>query len=138
MMSRDVKAWIPGKYEDHPRSITGMVVKVSTTISDYSDDPVPVLEILADDSSDVIWRVVAFATVLSREIAEQRPSRGDRIGIRYQGKVAGGKGEYESYRVAVERAEQPEESIDWAAIEAASSSASEPEPFPDESEPEKF
>jgi hypothetical protein len=62
--------------------------------------------------------VTGFHTVLSRELAEQRPQQGDRIGIRYQGRVEGDR-PYESYRVAVERAEQPQVPIDWDSIERA-------------------
>ena len=64
----------------------------------------------------MIWRVTAYHSVLAREISEQRPAQGDRIGIRYQGQVEGGRGLYESYRVAVEHPAQPALAIDWDAI----------------------
>jgi hypothetical protein len=119
LMRRDVKSWMPHKESEHPRGITGTVVKVSTAPSDYSDVPVPVVELVPDGDDAIIWRITAYHTVLAREIAEQRPAQGDRIGIRYQGQLEGGRGTYESYRVAVERAEQPALPIDWESIERA-------------------
>lgn len=137
LMEMDVLPWIPNKEEDHPKGITGTVLKITSVLSDYSGEQVPVLEVLPEGDGNTIWRVVAYATVLAKEIAEQRPRRGDRIGIRYQGRKAGGKNEYESYRVAVERTETAEESIDWDAIEtaAAAEAAKSYEPFPEQGQP---
>jgi hypothetical protein len=135
LMSRDVKAWVPHKDASHPRAVTGVVIKVSTTPSDFSDALVPVLEIIPDDDTGLIWRVAGYHTVLAREIAEQRPAQGDKIGIRYQGQVEGGRGQYESYRVALERAPEPVTPIDWESIEKAAKEELDDEEPPEE---EKF
>jgi hypothetical protein len=131
LMRRDVKPWMPHKESDQPRGITGTVIKVSTTPSDYSDMAVPVLELVPDDDDKIIWRITAYHSVLAREIAEQRPAQGDRIGVRYQGQVEGAKSTYESYRVALQRAPEPVQPIDWDSIErAAAAEMDEPEePF---------
>ena len=135
LMSRDVKAWVPHKDEGHPRGITGTVIKVSTTPSDYSDIPVPVVELVPDNEDKIIWRITAYHGVLAREIAEQRPNQGDRIGVRYQGEVEGAKANYHSYRVAIERAEKPVTPIDWESIEKAAKAEVDDDEPPEE---EKF
>jgi hypothetical protein len=134
LMSRNVRSWMPHKEADQPHGITGTVIKVTTTQSDFSDALVPVLEIVPDDDPEIIWRVTGYHGVLAREIADQRPAQGDRIGIRWQGEVEGAKATYHSYRVALERAEQPAVPIDWELIEkaAAAELGEDEEPFEDE------
>jgi hypothetical protein len=117
-MARDVKAWVPNKEADHPRYVVGIIVKVTTTTSDYTGGEVPVIELVPADDADIVWRITGYHTVLAREIAEQRPAVGDRAGVKYLGRIDGAKSSYESYRVVVDKANAPAVEIDWDSLEA--------------------
>jgi hypothetical protein len=134
LMSRDVQPWMPHKEPDQPHGISGTVVKVSATTSDYNASVVPVVELVPDNDDKIIWRVMGFGTVLKRELAEQRPLQGDRIGFRYEGMAGRAKDDYPKFRVVVQRAEQPQPQIDWESIERAAREESDDEP-PEEEEP---
>lgn len=131
LMSRSVEPWMPHKEESHPRFLTGVVIKVTTTVSDYSGEPVPVVEVVPPDDPGRIWRITGYHGVLARELSEQRPEQGDTIGVRYEGQVEGKERSYEKYRVVVQRPEKPEPPIDWDSIEAAAREeiGEEEEPF---------
>lgn len=83
--------------------------KVIGTIVEISEAPgtdfgaYPLITIEQDDGTEIA--VHAFHSVLRNELESKQPSEGDRIGIRYAGKVAGKSGgrDYESYRVVLER-----------------------------------
>jgi len=137
LMGRDVKPWMPHKDAEHPKGIAGVVIKVTTVPSDYNETLVPVLEVVPDDIAGTIWRVTAYHNVLAREIAEQRPQQGDKIGIRYQGQKEGSRGPYESYRVVTERPEKPPVPIDWESIEKAARDELDDEPPEEEEEEEE-
>src|SRR5262249_46703803 len=116
-MAREIKGWIPQKEEDHPRFLVGVVVKIATASSDWGDD-VPVVEVAPDDDATIVWRVTAYASVLARELAKQRPAAGDRIGVKYAGMPNSNNDRaYHSFRVVVERQEAPAAAIDWDSIE---------------------
>lgn len=100
-------------------TIIGELVSLRVVQGDYK--PYPVIEILDNDKKG--WRVHAFHTVLKNELANQKPSVGDRIGIRYKGKsdrVVKGMQPPELYDVRVERAagNPAAEAISWETMAA--------------------
>jgi hypothetical protein len=110
-LSRDPEPWRP-KPGDR---LVGEILSIEQRDGDY--EPYPLLSILADDG--VEWNFHAFHTVAKRELAKQRPAVGDRIGVRYAGKRDGANGEYDHYRILVERAEPaPTAAPDWDQIAA--------------------
>lgn len=115
-LDRDAEGWRP----DPGDKIQGTIVDITTRDSEYQDDTYPVLEIKNELDGEYI-AVHAFHSVLKREISNQKPEVGDRIGIKYFGKVTGKrtdtKGrpvEFEKYKVVVDRAIAKDvEKPDW-------------------------
>ncbi len=114
-LNKDVEGWKPEVGE----TITGIVSAVDTRPSEYSDEDYPTVEIATEDGRDVL--VHGFHSVLKKELANQKPQPGDRIGIRYAGlKTPKGAGkDYESYRVIVEHLSAPAPAPDWNAMGAS-------------------
>jgi hypothetical protein len=117
LLDAEERVWMPHKNEDDPRKILGLVVRTYRTMSDYRDGTVPGI-VVYDPEAKLCWRVTGFHSVLEKELNEQRPRVGDVAGLRYDGKKAGGKSEYESYRVVLQHSAQPAPEPDWDAIEA--------------------
>jgi hypothetical protein len=91
------KGWRPKPGD----ALVGKVLRVETAQSDYGE-PYPLVTILTDEGQYIA--VHAFHSVLKNEFAKTKPARGDEIGLRYIGKVAGGNDRsYESYRVVVHK-----------------------------------
>jgi hypothetical protein len=103
-------AWRPTQAgEEVAGVVTAIRPRVHTAFG-----PVPVVELarLDDGQPIAVW---AVHTVLKNELVRQRPAPGEMVLIRYCGPVtpdAGGPA-YESYRVVVDRLDQP---VDWSAI----------------------
>lgn len=121
-LDRDAEGWRP----DPGDKIQGVIIGIDVRDSEYQDDTYPVLEIEDENTGDLI-AVHGFHSVLKREIAQQKPEVGDRIGIKYFGKVQGkrtdSKGrpvEFEKYKVVVDRSVAKEvEKPDWDSMGAA-------------------
>lgn len=105
------KAFVPEQAGD---GIQGTVKAVSETSSDYTKDPVPVVNLVnarvivggkdVSDESDE-WRVTGFQSVLRREIADAKPAVGDLFASKYFGQKSGkGDNKYHHYKVAVRKA----------------------------------
>ncbi len=92
-------------------SLIGTVAEVSTRDSDYGGE-YPVVVIETEDGREIA--IHAFHTVLKNELARLRPREGDKLGVKCHGRDGG---EYEKYRVLLERAE-PEEAPapDWTGM----------------------
>jgi hypothetical protein len=106
------QAWIPEQAGDE---IAGVITAVRPAVR-TSYGPVPVVE-LEELGGATPWSVWLIHTVLRREFLRQRPSLGERILVRYLGRVTpdGGGAAYEAYRLVVDRADQGDE-VDWASI----------------------
>jgi hypothetical protein len=94
------EAWMP-EPED---LLIGNVTDVDDREGDYGVYPIVCV---LPDNGDAERAVHGFHTVLKREFAKQKPAVGNHIGIKYHGKVEGRNGFYESYRVIVEKPDQP-------------------------------
>jgi hypothetical protein len=88
------QAWKP-KAGD---KLVGSVSELGERESEYHQTPYP----------------IGFHTVAKNELAKQRPSVGDRIGIKYFGKDE--ELGYERYRIVVEKAEPASAEPDWGAM----------------------
>lgn len=145
VLSRESRAWMPqDATTDSPPYIIGTVAQVSSTSSDYSDVPVPVILLVPDKPKDgtedpyasVIWRVTCYQTVLANELAALRPKRGMHLGIRYEGrtKKPDGSPGYHKYRAASDDAMAQLPEVDWEALlddatNAAGVKSDDPDPF---------
>jgi hypothetical protein len=117
-LDRQPTAWRP----DEGDRLIGTVVEVGERESNYGGT-YPIVVVENDAGTEVV--VHAHHVVLRDELAQQRPRRGDRIGIRYLGRDAD-RG-YERYRVVVEHTDATDEP-DWNryAAEAAAELGEEP------------
>jgi hypothetical protein len=100
------EAWKPEPGD----TLIGEIVEIGERDGGYG--PYPIVTIRQDDTS--VLAVHAFHTVLASQLAEQHPAIGDRIGIRYKGRVTseGARGGYHSYRVTVDRPAGG--NVDWS------------------------
>lgn len=91
------------KPERAGESVEGVVVALDITSSEYTSDDIPVITL--KDDAGVFRGVRAYHTVLRNELAKHDVAKGDRIAIKYKGKVPtkNGKGSYHSYVIAVEK-----------------------------------
>ena len=81
----------------------GCVIELSERLG-YDDKPYPIVVIRKDSGDEVALH--GFHYVLRSKFEEEKPAVGDRIAVRYDGKVkskTGGKA-YHSYSVVLERA----------------------------------
>ena len=102
------EAWKP-KTGD---KLVGTVSELGERESEYHDTPYPIVTVTTDDGSELAFH--GFHTVAKNELAKQRPSVGDRIGIKYFGKDE--ERGYERYRIVVEKAEPASSEPDWDAM----------------------
>ncbi len=122
------EAWRPEPGD----KLVGLIVDLDERVSQYSDDPYPVVTVQTDDGEELAFH--AFRTVARNELAKLRPAVGDRIGVAYHGKKDGRN--WESYKIIVERADPEPRAFDWDkhVTDDAAEPAVEPEPV---SEPAK-
>jgi len=106
----DSEGWVPGEKGE---SLSGIVVKVGETRSDYAkdgDDPMcPTVTVQTRDGDK--FRVIGFGAVLKREITDADPQVGDLFAVKYWGEKIIKKGRYagkpyKHYSVAVRKAEK--------------------------------
>jgi hypothetical protein len=97
-------AWRPAVDD----KLTGEVVALSERDGGYGTYPIITLK--RDDGDELA--VHAMHTVLSAQLAELRPKVGDRIAIKYLGKIANkaGTGSYHGYRAVSDAADG---GVDW-------------------------
>src|SRR5438477_4843020 len=91
-LNRDSRQWRPQPDD----VLIGIVVHRSEYEGDWGPYPVVTVE----DKDGTEWIVPCWRAVLRNEINRQNPKRGDRIGIKYQGKDE--QAGYERYKVIVE------------------------------------
>jgi len=97
--------------------IVGTIVGIDERISTYGGT-YPVVELETDAGRVAVH---AFHTVLKKELAKLRPVAGDKLGIKYLGRDAK-SGNYENYRVVLERADpSTAPAPDWDAMGADAS-----------------
>ncbi len=95
-------AWRPD--QEDPDILIGEVVSIEAGSSDYGTYPLIVVR--QDDGTEKA--IHAFHTVLRNELVKQRPQIGERLGVKYLGKMQAAEGSkygsYIGYRAKVERA----------------------------------
>jgi hypothetical protein len=136
LLDAEERSWLPHKEDDCPRRIVGVVVRTFTVMSDYDGLDKPGV-VLYDGEAGMCWRIAGFHSVLGRELEEQAPRVGDVVGIRYDGKRQSGRGDYESYRLVVQRSTTAAAAIDWPAVEARRE-AEQGYTIPPDDDPERF
>lgn len=108
------EAWRPTPGD----KLIGPVVDLDQRISAYSDDPYPIVVVMADEGSTEQGKPIepgaerafhGFHTIAMNELAKQRPQVSERIGIAYHGRPEGKS--YELYRVIVDREQTA--TVDW-------------------------
>lgn len=110
----DSEGWVP---KEKGEGISGIVVKVGETRSDYAKDGenpmVPTVTLECNDPQNpgekIKWRVIGFGSVLNRELTDADPQVGDRMAVKYfgekpikSGRFAGKP--YKHFGVAIRRA----------------------------------
>ncbi len=99
------EAWLPETNDSHPNPLSGEVVarREATTRRDTVET---VLVVRAADGTE--WSLWLLGAVLQCELGGA--AEGDRLAVRWLGMRANAEGTpYRSYRVALERAVQPQE-----------------------------
>jgi hypothetical protein len=97
--------------------LVGTVLRISEGVSTYNDGSVYPIVAVKTEGGEVV-NIHCFHTVLKSEMAKARPARGDRIGVRYEGKPDGRS--YEMYKVAVEKPDgKPQGEPDWDQVAKA-------------------
>lgn len=87
----------------------------------YDGSPVTVVELVRPD--DRLVSVWCFHTALVSQFQRWRPRRGERLMLKYAGKVEGRGGDkYHDYRLAVDRPDDTGE-IDWDTLATAAPNA---------------
>lgn len=104
----DSEGWVPSEAGE---GISGVVVKVGETRSDFSDEMAPTVTI--ETKSGDKFRVIGYGAVLRRELLDADPKPGDRIAVKYFGEKMIKKGKYagkpyKHFGVAVRRANRSE------------------------------
>lgn len=104
----DSEGWVP---EDAGDGVSGIVLKVGETTSDFEDDPekakVPMITIQTKDGTKL--RITGYGAVLRRELYDAKPEVGDLLAVKYFGEKPLKKGKfagkmYKHFGVAVRRA----------------------------------
>lgn len=99
LLDQYITAWRP----DVGDKLIGRVINVEIAGQDSSFGAYPLLTVRTDASGELV-NVHAFHGVLRKELARKGVGEGDRVGLKYLGTAEGGDfGEYENYRVVVER-----------------------------------
>lgn len=88
----DSEGWVPS---DKGEGISGIVVKVGTTKSDFAkegEDPrCPSVTI---QNADGKFRIIGYGSVLRRELLDANPRVGDRLAVKFFGEKPVRKGKY--------------------------------------------
>lgn len=130
------EAWVAEEGDQ----LTGTVISLGELEGDYG--PYPTVEIRDEDGKYWMWH--AFDTVAKNELARQKPSIGDAIGIAYLGvKKTKPGSKYDSFKdwqVIVEKATGPVTTPNWDehAAAAADEGVNDFAPFPDDDDVEPF
>ncbi len=121
------QSWRPDEGgEDNPNPLIGTFVGMHSATTSYGPCWVATVR-LEDGSERAVW---LLHTVLRNEMSRARPQSGERIGIKYHGKIAtNGGNDYASYRVKVDRPLGNSQVVDWDRIGDA------PETSPIDNEP---
>lgn len=99
LLDMDIAAWRPEPGE----KVVGTVVNLDIAGNESAFGSYYLLTIRADGTGELV-NVHAFHTVLGRELARKSVGQGDRIGIKYLGRVERpGEPDFENYRVVVDR-----------------------------------
>jgi hypothetical protein len=88
-------------------SLTGKIVALGERDGGFGRYPIVTVETEGGEE----LAVHAVHAVLADELAKHQPKLGERIGIRYRGKIDGGERPYHAYKVVVDR---PTVGIDWS------------------------
>lgn len=104
----DSEGWVPSEAGE---GISGVVLKVGETRSDFSDEMAPTVTIETKDGTKL--RVIGYGAVLRRELLDADPQPGDRIAVKYFGEKKIRKGKYagkpyKHFGVAIRRAQRTE------------------------------
>ena len=120
------QAWRPDQGgEDNPNPLIGTFVEMTSASTAYGACWVATVR-LEDGSERAVW---LMHTVLRNEMSKARPQSGERIGIKYHGKIdTKGGNDYVGYRVKVDRPLGSGEGIDWDRIGDAPESSPLDEP----------
>jgi hypothetical protein len=91
------QAWKP----DPGDVLVGEVIELSERDGGYGS--YPIVTVRQDNGEEAAFH--AYHTVAASQLAEQRPAIGERVGIKYRGRVKGDgpHGPYHSYTVKVDR-----------------------------------
>lgn len=105
------QAWRPDQGgEDNPNPLIGTFVDMTSASTAYGPCWVATVR-LEDGSERAVW---LMHTVLRNEMARAKPKPGEKIGIKYHGKISTNGGQdYVGYRVKVDR---PAEPFDWSRL----------------------
>jgi hypothetical protein len=118
------ESWIPEKKGD---TIVGVLVSASTAPTQFG--PAPVLHLATDEGDRSVW---LFYETLKSEFRRLRPTAGEKVAIRYLGKIkaknptAGKSDTYHAYRLAVDRP-LGSQKLDWDDLLGPVESTPEPE-----------
>lgn len=104
--------------------LIGVVTETSVRQGQY--DPYPVITVRQDNGESRAFH--AFHTVAQNQIVELNVQTGDRVGIKYMGKLQtrDGRGSYEGYRIKKSGGASP--GIDWAKAGVAGEQPGDPVP----------
>lgn len=113
-MSDDLEAQLDQETEpwmaEPGDKLVGRIVELSTMESQYGDYPLVIVQ--TDDGKEMAFH--AFRTVAKQEIARHKPQVGDRIGIKYLGRLPDKT--YDGYKIRIIRSEAPAPAIDFDAL----------------------
>lgn len=99
LLDQDITAWRPEVGD----KLIGRVLNVEVAGQDSTFGAYPLLTVRRDGDGQLV-NLHAFHGVIRKELARKGVGEGDRIGVKYLGTAEGGDfGEYENYRVVVER-----------------------------------
>lgn len=99
LLDQDIAAWRPEAGD----KVVGTVVNLDIAGNESAFGSYFLLTIRADATGELV-NVHAFHTVLGRELARKSVGQGDRVGIKYLGRVERpGEPDFENYRVVVDR-----------------------------------
>lgn len=105
--SIDESGATPWKPQNAGEGVQGKVTGTSTVSSEYTSEPIPVVEVV--DGNGEAWSIRGYASVLRNEINKANPQPGDTFAVKYFGKkeTKNGQGSYHHYMVAIRKAATP-------------------------------
>jgi hypothetical protein len=125
-VARDVVAYVPKEVGD---TIAGLVVANEGIMTEFGPRPASIFDVNPADPSLPLVRFVWIDTVLQTAYERHNVSRGDRVAIRLTRRSGQtGVGDYNDWRVVVEKAPEAPSPAARLAAEAAAGSPRE-EPF---------